>query len=216
MTMKTDILDQFATLSRPVRARLAKIDSAELEQVHIRIVFAALIVLYVAWYAMTARSVYAGRLLLVLGYFGASLAIGLAVWVWPGPSLLRRTLGIVSDVSMATCGLWALGEGGVVIVCFYLFIILGNGFRYGPAYLHISQALSIAGLAFAMARAPWWEDHLVIGFGLLQMLLIIPFYISVLAERLKAALWNAQRALEDCRRNQDGSASEHSSERSGG
>ena len=115
---------------------------------------------------------------------------------------------------MATCGLWALGEGGVVIVCFYLFIILGNGFRYGRAYLHIAQALSIAGLAFAMAQAPWWKDHLVIGFGLLQMLLIIPFYVGVLAERLKAALWNAQHALEECRRNQDGSASGHSSKSS--
>ena len=85
------------------------------------------------------------------------------------------------------------------MVCVYLFIILGNGFRYGRGYLHLSQALSIAGLAFAMAKAPWWEEHLVIGVGLLQMLLIIPFYVGVLAERLKAALLNTQLELDECR-----------------
>ena len=216
MTMRTDILDQFAALSRPVRARLAKMDKAELEQAYLRVLIVAAIVVYVACFAMATHSIGAGTLLFVLAYFAAALVIVLTIWAWPVKSTSRQILGIVVDVGALTWGLWALGEGGAVVVGAYLFFTLGNGFRYGRLHLHITQSLSVLGFAFVILSVAWWREHMAVAVGFFYILMVIPFYVSVLAERMKAALWNAQHALEECRRDQDGGAEERSSEASGG
>ena len=186
----------------------------EFEQAAIRLVLAGMIAAYVAWYT-TRQSSSNGAVAFALAsaYLAAAIVIFLTIWAWPGPSVIRRVLVIVVDVTVATCCLWALGEGGVVIVGLYLFIILGNGFRYGRKYLYITQALSIAGFAFVIFAGSWWSQHTVIAMGLLYILIIIPFYVGALAERMRL---NAQRELEDCRRTHGGGGSEQSSEVPGG
>ncbi len=97
---------------------------------------------------------------------------------------MRRLLGIVVDVGTLTCALWALGEAGVVIVGLYLFVILGAGFRYGRNYMHFTQALSLAGFALVLFESPWWSAHAVVGVGMVVILIIIPFYVGALAQRM--------------------------------
>jgi two-component system, sensor histidine kinase RpfC len=207
-----------ATLTAPLWARLANADRCELEQAHIRVLSAAGIATYAAVYVMTTHRspADAGLLPFVSSYLAAAIVIVLAIWALPAKSVTRRILGIFADVSAATWGIWVMGEGGAVIVGVYLFFILGNGFRYGRLYLHVTQALSIVGFAVVILSGSWWKEHMSAAVGFFYILLVIPFYVGVLAERMKAALLDAQQALEECRRGQVGGASEQSSEASGG
>jgi two-component system, sensor histidine kinase RpfC len=199
MTMETDILDLRATLFGPLKTRLAKADRSELELTRLRLFLAGSIAAYAAWHTALSGSSAGTLSLFAAAYLAAAILIFLAILAWPRPSVLRRLVGIVIDVSALTWGLWVMGEAGVVLVGLYLFVILGNGLRYGRKYLRVAQALSIVGFASVMMLAPWWHEHFLVGAGLLQILIVFPLYVAILAQRLIDALRTTEQALAECR-----------------
>jgi ABC-type transport system involved in cytochrome bd biosynthesis fused ATPase/permease subunit len=74
---------------------------------------------------------------------------------------------------------------------------MGNGLRYGRRYQLLSHLLSLFGFLFALSVTPFWSHNIGVGAGFLLALLIIPFYVGMLAERLKAALKQSQDALRE-------------------
>ena len=87
-----------------------------------------------------------------------------------------------------------LGSGGTIFFSFYLWIIVGNGIRYGVKYLLITAFLCIAGFSYVMLNNPYWQNNMILGYGLLIGLLIVPLYIAKLINRLNDALSNAYEA----------------------
>src|SRR5262249_21270541 len=112
------------------------------------------------------------------------------------PSIPRRYLGMVADNAVTTFCLMQMGEGGAVVIGVYLFITFGNGFRYGRRYLHVCQGLAILGFSAALLLSDFWSQHLAIGVGFLIGLIILPFYVGVLAERIENAKKRADDANE--------------------
>ena len=104
------------------------------------------------------------------------------------------------DTTVVTYCLIRMGESGAVILFFgYLYIIFGNGFRYGRWYLHASQAMAFVGFIVVLFASEFWPKHLWIGLGFLMGLIIIPFYVGALSQRIieeknRADEVNAQRA----------------------
>jgi two-component system, sensor histidine kinase RpfC len=186
MTSKSDSLDLRAQVHR-----------SEFQQTRLRLGVAGTIAAYATVHAALSGSSDGNTLLFAWAYFVGAILISLSTLAWPGPSISRRIVGILIDVSAATWALWLMGEAGVMLVGIYLFIILGNGIRYGRKYLRITQVLSIIGFASVMSFAPWWHEHLLIGAGFLLSLLIIPFYFSVLVSRVVDAKVAAERTLEE-------------------
>jgi two-component system, sensor histidine kinase RpfC len=80
----------------------------------------------------------------------------------------------------------------------YLYIIFGNGFRYGRAYLFACQALSVVGWAAAGFFVPYWQEHFAERVALLATLALLPLYISVLLGRLKQVQIRTEEALKEC------------------
>ena len=104
------------------------------------------------------------------GLFGfRSIAIGIfaAIGIWPRKNITRRIVGMLSDVGGATFYVWLAGENGVWMICVYLFVTFGNGFRYGRRYLFACQTLCLLGFFaagyvghFSLWRpVPYWELH---------------------------------------------------------
>jgi two-component system sensor histidine kinase RpfC len=171
----------------------------EFEQATLRVVISAVVLAYVAWYVRRDGVVTndEGQALLVaFCFFAFAGAITLRILQAPGTSKARRILGIVVDNAVASYCLFVLGEGGGVILFAYLCVTLGNGFRYGRLYLHISQFLSVTGFSFVMFVSPFWSQHRAIGFGFLITLVIVPIYVGALYSRITVARRRADEANE--------------------
>src|SRR5439155_8279909 len=94
-------------------------------------------------------------------------------------------LGMIADNAVTTYCLIRLGEGGAVVLSVYLFITFGNGFRFGRVYLHACQSMGIVGFALVLFLSPFWSKHQEIGGAFLIALIVLPFYVGFLGERIK-------------------------------
>jgi two-component system sensor histidine kinase RpfC len=177
------------------RRRTSGPGGAELEQAVLRLLISTMVALYAWWPAPREASMVA---LVLGGWLVASSALVVAIWRWPAANVWRRGLGMFVDIGLVTFYLFWADRDGVFIVGVYLFIILGNGFRYGRAYLHASQVLSIVGFAAVALATPWWREKPEAVSSWIVTLLVIPLYVGVLTDRINAARLRAEKALRDC------------------
>jgi two-component system, sensor histidine kinase RpfC len=80
----------------------------------------------------------------------------------------------------------------IMLVAVYLWVIFGNGFRYGKKYLYHAQILSIIGFLTATSFSPYWQTHQTIGQSLIVMLIALPLYVAKLITRLHEATHKAE------------------------
>ncbi len=83
-----------------------------------------------------------------------SLALLIGTIVHPGVSIIRRGAGMLHDFTVITYMLAISNETGAPIVAIYLWVTLGNGFRYGIPYLLISMLASAAGFIVVFQLKP--------------------------------------------------------------
>jgi two-component system sensor histidine kinase RpfC len=169
----------------------------ELEQSSLRVLIAGIVMVYLFWYSLRDGSVSASEYVVLqvsILFFAFGLALMLRVLLTARSSVPRRYLGMVADNAVTTFCLMQMGEGGAVVIGVYLFITFGNGFRYGRRYLHVCQVLGVLGFSSVLAISDFWSHHVAIGSGFLIGLLILPFYVGVLAERIENAKKRADEA----------------------
>jgi len=171
----------------------------EFEQAGLRVLIAAIVMLYLLWYVSRDGEVSSAELEVVsvsVTFFLFAVSIAILIFVHPTDSVPRRVIGMVADNAVTSYCLLRMGEGGAVIIGVYLFVTLGNGFRYGRTYLHASQTMALAGFAAVLWLSPFWSQHIAIGAGYLIALSVVPFYVGVLAERITEARKRADAANE--------------------
>lgn len=184
----------------PTVSLLSRIRAAprpEFEQALLRVFVSVLIVTYMLWYLSHEHVASHDRtylLFAVVAFFTAAALIAVRIVIAPELSVVRRVFGMLVDNSATTYSMIMMGEGGAVIIGAYLFVALGNGFRFGRPYLHASQAMACLGFALVLAISPFWSQHSAIGLGFLITLAIVPLYAGVLAERITEAKKRADEA----------------------
>jgi two-component system, sensor histidine kinase RpfC len=134
----------------------------------------------------------------IVGFILFAATIVLWILSVPHTSPLRRMLGIVADNAAITFAMLGLGERGAVIFGVYLFVAFGNGFRYGRAYLYLSQVLALVGFGLVLSVSDFWAKDLFVGVGLLLILIVIPFYVGELAHKMRARHLETEQALNEC------------------
>src|SRR4030095_14756169 len=87
-----------------------------------------------------------------------------------------------------------MGEGGAVIIGVYLFITFGNGFRYGRSYLHACQVMSLVGFGLVVLLSDFWRQEMSLSIGIALSIVVLPFYVGVLAQRITEAKQRADEA----------------------
>ena len=112
----------------------------------------------------------------------------------PDMSALRRSLAIVLDVAGVTIMMAAGGQATAFLYVVYLWIIIGNGFRFKARYLFAASLASVASFSGLIAVAPFWSDHLGLSLGLMAGLIILPAYSFALIRQLAHARGQAERA----------------------
>ncbi len=176
---------------------LARASRPELEQAVLRVVLVALTYAYVVWFVhrdgvfdrtdLEFVTVGAGFLLLSVLLLALVVASG-------GRPSVRRAIGMLADNAATTYCLIRMDEGGAFVLGVYLFVAFGNGFRFGRPALHASQVLSIVGFAIVLWLSPFWSQHKTVGMGFMVALLVLPFYVGVLSQRITEAKRRADEA----------------------
>jgi len=169
----------------------------ELEQALLRVAIPAAVMLYIGVDAFIGDPLTATEqraLWFAVAFFFFAMVLAGLVLHAKTDSPLRRLFGIVTDNVANTTYLLIAGEAGAFVFGIYLFVTFGNGFRYGQRYLRASQALSIAGFMIVLYASPFWSAHIPVGIGILIALLVLPFYVGVLAERITEARKRADEA----------------------
>ncbi|MDZ7735771.1 MAG: ATP-binding protein [Gammaproteobacteria bacterium] len=110
-------------------------------------------------------------------------------------SIGRRLFGMVLDLGATTFFMSTMASAAPIFGV-YLWVTLGNGFRYGARYLYISALLSVIGFLTVMFISPYWMEHRVLAIGLLAALIVIPAYVAILIRRLNEAVEKANVANE--------------------
>jgi two-component system, sensor histidine kinase RpfC len=178
-----------------LRARLSVADRDEIEQARLRISIGGTVGLYLL-------------LKLSLGEQNTTALLGVGAWlivraglfaailIWPSVSVARRLLGTLADVGITTFAIFVVGEAGAVLLFVCLFVSFGDGLRYGRRYLLVSQLLTVVGFSIVLLFSDFWSRHLAIGFGFMVALVVLPFYVSKVAERLVEARKRADEASQ--------------------
>jgi two-component system sensor histidine kinase RpfC len=191
-----------ARLPRPVlfdalRTRLRARPDTEFQQALIRFVIVVGFYLYFALSniehspAIEAQVHWLGLSLSVI-----SLALLLGCLLDPDASLLRRGIGMVHDFLVATYMLAITQETGAPVVAVYLWVTLGNGFRYGMPYLLASTLASAVGFIVVYQVNPFWQAHTPLWWGMWLTLVVVPLYAASLLRQLHSAVRREKEASQ--------------------
>lgn len=174
-------------------ARLRERPDSEHEQAAIRVVLVIFVLLF--WSATGFDGVTGGRALLTIAAYEL-LSLVYIVWiVWrPAVNPARRLLAMVTDFGAISMLLFLGGESAAPLYPLYLWVTLGNGFRYGVRYLAASVLVAVVTFGAVVAMGAPWKDHQTISAGLLAGLIVIPVYTSTLIRRLTEAKTQAEAA----------------------
>jgi two-component system sensor histidine kinase RpfC len=121
-------------------------------------------------------------------YIIFSLVVFAAIVIRPGISPVRRIVGMLGDIGITSYCLYVGGANTAPIYILYLWVTVGNGFRYGNKYLFASTLASAAGFTFVIWSTSYWRDQLPLSIGLFVGLIILPLYISTLIRKLTDAM----------------------------
>ena len=130
----------------------------------------------------------------VITFFTLALILYISTIVWSKHVKIIRVTGIFVDIVGQSYALYLTGAIGAPWYGLYLWVILGNGFRYGEKYLYLSTAISLIGFTYVVLYTPYWTNNIGLAIGLSFTLLLIPAYSALLIRRLNEALQRADAA----------------------
>jgi len=176
---------------------LSRRPDSEHEQALIRAVITALLFFYLYWSMSRDGRLdpLEYRLLLVCAlYHLCSLGMFLLITIDPVKSPARRFLGMVGDLCLTSYGISIAGDVSGPLYVVLLWVIFGNGFRYGRKYLFASSAIGTISFGVAIYMNAYWRSRPVLAIGLQSGLIMLPLYISSLLKKLTIAGKRAEEA----------------------
>ncbi len=181
-----------------LRNRFAHRTDSEHEQALVRLAIVFVVTLYFLPDAIATRS---------SGWYGDSnhfislvvllanaIAILALIAITPAVSRVRRLYGALSDIGAVTHFLFISDEKGLPLILFYVWITIGNGFRFGPRYLMFSLMLTTFGFGFLLTVDSWWSDRMGIGVAFAAGIGILSAYVLTLVRKLFDAVKRAEDA----------------------
>lgn len=197
-----DITDkQTLSFRQRLKQRLALTGDSEPEQaIKIRLTIGIAVLLYFCLPWAEEVSFLSAFLslpsLMAIAYYLMALAIAAAILIHPAASPTRRLLGAILDLVPLSILMYAAGDQTIFFFVAYLWVILGNGFRFGINYLVFSLAISLIGFGFALTWGEYWNhpQHKSFGFSLMLVLILVPLYAAFLINKLHGAIAAAKQA----------------------
>jgi len=103
------------------------------------------------------------------------------------------TITAIIDPFFMSAWLILTNDYGSLVVGFYLFTILGYGFRINPKTMYVCQIFSIIGFIVVLVYTPFWHNHKLIWVAFLVPLVVVPVYATKLIRKLREAQQRAEQ-----------------------
>lgn len=176
----------------------SRVHSDEHEQAVIRLVIVGLLVAYCFYYFLPGGIGDEERIAMWFGasYFVVSIAVFLSVRRAPQFSPSRVLATIAADMIVTSYWMYQAGPIGAILFFVYLWLVIGNGFRYGLPYLFLSMALSVVGFGVVVGTSEYWANHRALSASLFIGLVALPLFTTMLVRRLHDALRRAEEASQ--------------------
>jgi len=172
-------------LTQRVRSR----PDTEFQQSFIRVAIGLIFLAYFSSdLAALSPDIRASVLIISALFTCVAVALSLAVLSSPNISPVRRVVAMLLDYSTCSYLLVLSGEAGSPLLVVYLWVTLGNGFRYGVAYLYAAAVIAVAGFALVLTHSPYWSQHLSIGVAFLLSMIAVPLYSASLLRQVHTAI----------------------------
>lgn len=173
--------------------RLKRRNDSEHEQAIVRLAIALLILAYLWWLAPRLPGV-ASMVAVMLAE--SMVGLGLVAWLLfkPDVSHTRRWIGMLADFSTLAILMYLNPKPLAPLYVLILWVVVGNGLRYGPKYLYSASGLGLLAFLWVIASSPYWRTQPYLAVGLLIGLMAIPMYLSSLLHDLHRVTEEARRA----------------------
>lgn len=184
------------------KQRVAQTGDTEPEQIFLRLFIGVFLVLYfcLPWAEgeTFSHAISTVPSLITLAYYFGALLIAMALLIYPKRSPVRRVAGSVLDMGSLSIVMYLSGSDSIYLFVLYLWVILGNGFRYGLNYLYTSQLVAVLGFFAATTWGEYWQAEYTgaISASLLFLLALIPAYSAFLIKKLHKAIDDSKQANE--------------------
>ena len=173
------------SISKSIR-RIGKGKNTEFEQALSRLVIGVLCLIYISYLwtrTLGADSIVLMAISLAVPFLLASLfLLGWVITSPDGPHY-RRVLASTVDIVTLSVVFYILGNDAVLLYWIFLWIIIGNGFRFGVRNLTITAILSAIGFLVATSSPRWTIDENITRL-LFGTLIILPLFAALLLKRL--------------------------------
>ncbi|MGH7222601.1 MAG: ATP-binding protein, partial [Gemmataceae bacterium] len=156
-----------------------------------RLVFATLITSYLL---LSGAPLTGAAVLGMIVFAAGAVAIVAHLLAWPAVNVPRRYAALVWDIGFVAYEMHVGDDLTAILYPVFLWVIFGNGFRFGIAYLRVAMLLSMASFALVVATTPFWYQLPDLSAGLMVGLLILPLYAGILIRKLSTAKEQAEAA----------------------
>lgn len=172
----------------------------ERQQLYVRAALGGVIIGYLL-YAMSFHES-------LLFSLGRQLRIGIVLYVLGSLILLawfrlsssssrpRQILGILLDITGVSFAIYACGDLGLALFGIYLWVSIGNGFRYGIHCLLVGWLASLIAFSTVVFLNGLWVSYQYFIIGVLITMISLPLVVALLLRSLGNALLKAEVASQ--------------------
>ncbi len=102
----------------------------------------------------------------------------------PGKYPFRRIVNIIGDISVISYAIYSSNTNGIVLYPVLLWIIVGNGLRFGTKYLFIALAIAEVIFISSLLYNEHWDNHRGFIYSLGLGLIVLSLFYAKLIERM--------------------------------
>jgi two-component system sensor histidine kinase RpfC len=121
----------------------------------------------------------------------------LHVYLVPHGNRWRHSVYMMFDIAVTSLVMHHFGEYGAPYFVFYLWLTVGNGFRYGYRELIFCAALSLIGFSAVYMTTQYWREEYLLTITGMMLLSVVPMYVAVMLKRLQEAKNAAEMASRE-------------------
>ncbi len=170
--------------------------SQEHKQSKIRFLIGVLIASYITLtYQLDGSSTIPHAILYAMSvYIAVATVLFISTRLSPETKPLRLLTGFCLDLIVGTVLMIVGGDSTAWIYGGFMWVIIAYGIRFGKPYMFTAHAIAITGFGMTLMLNEFWQNHMIMGAGLMVWLIVLPFYVAKLLDIMNAAITNADIA----------------------
>ncbi|WP_437360775.1 histidine kinase dimerization/phospho-acceptor domain-containing protein [Inquilinus limosus] len=145
-------------------------------------------------YLVATKQLGFDEFVLYAAYIGSCLLVFVHILLRPQICITRRIIAMIGDFGVLFCEMYIRGETAAFLFPLFIWIILGNGFRFGIPFLVVATIGGLISFGAVVATTPFWSEQNALSAGLLGGMLLVSLCATPLIRRLSKDKRQAEAA----------------------